>query len=108
MSIPDDDKKVLTPEALAGEDLDDWQVREGWLRIRFDTQTFATGLALVNRIGAEAERANHHPDLDVRYPYVEVALTSHDVGGLTRRDVRLARAISTAAADLGVAASTEA
>jgi 4a-hydroxytetrahydrobiopterin dehydratase len=104
MPIPDEDKQVLTPAALAAEGLDDWRVVEGMLRTRFASGTFATGLSLVDRIGAEAERADHHPDIDLRYPYVDVALASHDVDGITQRDVRLARAASAIAADLGVAA----
>ncbi|CAN5477965.1 VOC family protein [soil metagenome] len=43
---------------------------------------------------------NHHPDVELTYPYVDVRLSSHDVGGVTRRDVILARAISEIAAQL--------
>jgi 4a-hydroxytetrahydrobiopterin dehydratase len=57
----------------------------------------------VNRIGASAEKANHHPDLTLTYPQVRVTLSSHDVGGITSRDIDLARTISGHAADLGVA-----
>ena len=49
-------------------------------------------------------RPNHHPDVDLRYPHVNVTLFSHDVFGVTSRDVDLARAISAAAAELGVEA----
>jgi 4a-hydroxytetrahydrobiopterin dehydratase len=45
---------------------------------------------------------NHHPDLDLRYPHVDVRLSSHDAGGVTDRDVKLARTISEYAADEGV------
>ncbi len=83
--------------------LDDWRQLFSALHTRFLTGDFATGLALVNAIGALAEEANHHPDLDLRYPHLNVTLTSHDVSGVTSRDVDLARAISAAAADLGVA-----
>lgn len=55
-------------------------------------------------IGAEAERANHHPDVDLRYAHLDIALRSHDVGAITTRDVRLARAISAIAARRGLAA----
>lgn len=107
MPIPDADKQVLTPAEIAQEGLDDWRLVDGWLRARFASGTFAAGLELVNRIGAHAEEANHHPDIDLRYPYVDVGLVSHDVGGITRRDVRLARATSAAAAELGIAAAPE-
>jgi 4a-hydroxytetrahydrobiopterin dehydratase len=58
----------------------------------------------VNLIGEAAEAANHHPDLDLRYPLLNVRLLSHDVGGVTERDVALARRISELAAGLGVTA----
>jgi 4a-hydroxytetrahydrobiopterin dehydratase len=70
----------------------------------FKTGTFAKGLALVNAIGKLAEAANHHPDIDLRYTGVAVRLRSHDVDGLSQRDVDLARQISAAARELGVAA----
>ena len=53
-----------------------------------------------SQIGAEAERVDHHPDLDLRYAHVDVTLVSHDVGGVTRRDIRLAGTISEIAARL--------
>ncbi len=53
-----------------------------------------------------AEEANHHPDLDLRYPFLAVKLVSHDVGGVTSRDLELAGRISELAAAAGVAADT--
>lgn len=84
--------------------LSDWRRLFDTLRARYRTGDFATGLQLVIRIGALAEEANHHPDVDLRYPTVAVTLWSHDVGGVTSRDVDLARLISRAAADLEVEA----
>ncbi|RPH83470.1 MAG: 4a-hydroxytetrahydrobiopterin dehydratase [Candidatus Rokuibacteriota bacterium] len=54
---------------------------------------FREALAFVNRVGALAERAGHHPDIDIRYSAVTLALTSHDAGGLSEKDFELARAI---------------
>ena len=54
---------------------------------------FREALAFVNRVGALAERAGHHPDIDLRYSAVTLALTSHDAGGLSGKDFELARAI---------------
>lgn len=99
-----DDKQVLSPAEVADEGLDDWRLVDGWLRTRFASGSFAAGLQLVDRIGAAAEAANHHPDIDLRYPYVDVALVSHDVDGITRRDVRLAREVSAIAAELEITA----
>jgi 4a-hydroxytetrahydrobiopterin dehydratase len=84
--------------------LTDWRQLFEALRTRFLTGDFATGLTLVNRIGELAEEANHHPDVDLRYPHVNVALCSHDVFGVTSRDLDLARRISAVAAELGVTA----
>lgn len=88
--------------------LSDWRQLFEALRTRFLTGDFATGLRLVARIGELAEAANHHPDVDLRYPHVNVTLFSHDVFGVTSRDVDLARGISDAAAELGVAADPSA
>ncbi len=74
------------------------------LTVTFRTRKFSAGLELVNRIGASAEEANHHPDLTLTYPEVGVTLSSHDVGGITSRDIDLARTIGGHAADLGAAA----
>ena len=70
----------------------------GSLSATFDSGDFATGLRLVNTIGELAEAENHHPDLTLTYPSVGVRLTSHDAGGVTARDVRMARSISERAA----------
>ena len=51
-----------------------------------------------------AEELDHHPDVDLRYPHVTLTTVSHDVGHLTARDRELARRVSAAARDLGVAA----
>jgi 4a-hydroxytetrahydrobiopterin dehydratase len=54
---------------------------------------FAGALAFVNDVGALAEAANHHPDIDIRWDTVTLRLTTHSAGGLTRRDLDLAGAI---------------
>ena len=71
----------------------------GWARAgdeivkTFDCGTFPAAIAFVVRIGFFAERMDHHPDLDVRWKHVRVALTTHDAGGLTNKDFDLAREI---------------
>jgi 4a-hydroxytetrahydrobiopterin dehydratase len=55
---------------------------------------FRDAIAFVNAVADEAERLNHHPDICIRrYRTVELRLTSHDAGGITKRDLALARAI---------------
>jgi len=93
---------TLTAEQFAQEGLSDWTWRDDAIHAHLETGDFATGLRLVNRIGEAAEAMNHHPDLDLRYPHLDVTLSSHDVGGVTDRDVKLARAISEYAAAEGV------
>jgi 4a-hydroxytetrahydrobiopterin dehydratase len=96
--------ETLTGDHIATLGLADWRTLQSKLHARFRTGDFATGLALVNAIAAAAEEANHHPDVDLRYTHVLVALISHDVGGKTERDVALARRISELAAELGASA----
>lgn len=102
-----DPKKTLTSAEIAEAALADWRQDGEMLTARFATGDFATGLDLVHRIGASAEEANHHPDLTLTYPEVTATLTSHDVGGITTRDLDLARAISEHAATLGVPAAED-
>ena len=102
MSIPEDDKRALTGDEVAREVPGDWRQLRGAIHARFATGDFLTGLRFVTRVAAVAEEANHHPDVDLRYPHVDVALASHDVGALTARDVRLSRVISEIATEEGV------
>lgn len=54
---------------------------------------FRTALAFVTYVGELAEHANHHPDVDIRYDRVRLALSTHSEGGLTGKDLELARKI---------------
>ena len=99
-----DPTQTLTAAEVSAAALADWRQDGESLTARFATADFATGLELVNRIGASAEEANHHPDLTLTYPQVTVTLSSHDVGGITSRDIDLARTISDHAATLRVSA----
>lgn len=101
-----DTTSILTGPQIEAEGLADWRPLLGVLMARFRTGDFATGLALVTRLGEAAEAANHHPDVELSYPTVTIRLSSHDVGGITSRDVDLARTISALAKDVGAAADT--
>jgi 4a-hydroxytetrahydrobiopterin dehydratase len=92
----------LTGQQIADEALEGWANLLGGLQTRIRTGDFATGLKIVDAIGAAAEGMDHHPDLDLRYTHVDVRLRSHDVRAITERDVRLARAISSIASASGV------
>lgn len=88
-------------------DLPQWRLLYHALQTRFLTGDYATGLRLVQEIGAAAEELDHHPDLDLRHGHLNVRLYSHDVMGVTERDVRLARRISELARAAGVQAAPE-
>ncbi len=103
--MSDDPKQVMSYPAVRDSGLDDWRWLLGILHARFRTGSFVKGLELANRIGEAAEAADHHPDLDLSYPTLDVRLVSHDVGGVTSRDLDLARQISEIAAGLGVEAA---
>ena len=60
----------------------------------FEFQDFVRTMQFVNKVAEAAEGANHHPDIDIRYNKVTMALTSHDSGGVTNRDVKMAKKIS--------------
>lgn len=89
-------------EVTARVDARHWRVLLGRLHATFATGTFEAGMTFARRVADAAELADHHPDVDLRYPSVHIALVSHDANGLTERDVALAAAISAIADELGV------
>ncbi len=98
-------EKITAEQFTAADGVDDWQVLgSGQVGTVFHTGSFDKGVDLVVRIGALADAANHHPDVDLRYPTVTVRLSTHEVDGLSERDVALAAEISAAAAEVGVEA----
>jgi 4a-hydroxytetrahydrobiopterin dehydratase len=70
--------------------LPDWKIDNGELVRTFKFEDFVTALGFVNRVAALAEKAGHHPDIDIRYNKVRLALVTHDAGGLTSKDFELA------------------
>lgn len=79
--------------ALAAEGGPDWHLIAGKLVKTVALADFVGALAYVGEVGHLAEAANHHPDIDIRYNRVSLALTTHDSGGITRLDLDLAGAI---------------
>jgi len=97
----------LTADELAGlEGLDDWRFVLGAIHTELRAESFGAAASLVSSIAEAADAAGHHPDVDLRYPsIVHVVLTTHATGGVTARDVALAREISSLAAGAGATAS---
>ena len=99
---------VSADEFAALEGLDDWRFLLGAIRADFVAPSFLSAASLVSTIARAAERAAHHPDIDVRYPgRVRVLLTTHATGGLTSLDVELARQISALSAAVGAVAEPQ-
>jgi len=86
---------ALTDAQIASElkTLPAWRHEKGALRRVYKTDGWPTTLMLVNAIGFVAEAADHHPDLAVSWGKVEVSLWTHSAGGITPKDVALARAV---------------
>ena len=74
-------------------ELHGWVLSRGALRCEFKFETFPKALEFVARVGAMAEEADHHPDIDIRYRVVKLALSTHEVGGISEKDFALAAAI---------------
>jgi 4a-hydroxytetrahydrobiopterin dehydratase len=72
-----------------------WRLHEGKLVREWIFKDFVAAMIFVNQIAAMAESAGHHPDIDIRYNRVILALISHDAGGITRRDESFATHLST-------------
>jgi 4a-hydroxytetrahydrobiopterin dehydratase len=77
----------------AARTLDGWERSGGALRRSVTFESFLDGIDGVRRIAELAERADHHPDIDIRWRTVNLALATHSEGGITDKDVALAREI---------------
>jgi 4a-hydroxytetrahydrobiopterin dehydratase len=86
---------VLGPDDVAErlQSLSGWRLEEGKLVKSYTFPDFVAAVDFVNRLTVVAQAQNHHPDLLVGWGKVTVQLSSHDVGGITGRDFRLAAAL---------------
>ena len=86
------DRTLLTPEALKQflAEHPEWKHEGGMIRRTYEAPDFLEGIEFVSRVAKAAEAANHHPDIDIRWRKVTLALVTHDAGGLTWRDTKLA------------------
>lgn len=70
-----------------------WKLVEGELRKTFECGTFADSIKFVNDVAELAEKEDHHPDIDIRFKRVHIALVTYDSDGITKRDAELAEKI---------------
>jgi 4a-hydroxytetrahydrobiopterin dehydratase len=70
---------------------DGWDEVDGALERTFELATFPEAIAFVNRVAELAEAENHHPDIRIDYRKVTLRWWTHTAGGVTERDVELAR-----------------
>jgi 4a-hydroxytetrahydrobiopterin dehydratase len=69
----------------------DWKRRGATISRTFQFKDFVAAIKFVNAVAKLAEKARHHPNLDIRWNKVTLTLTTHREGGLTERDFKLAR-----------------
>jgi 4a-hydroxytetrahydrobiopterin dehydratase len=67
-----------------------WALEGGMIRRTYAFKDFRVAMAFVNKVADAANAADHHPDIDIRYSKVTLGLVTHDAGGLTARDTKLA------------------
>jgi 4a-hydroxytetrahydrobiopterin dehydratase len=79
------------------ESLPGWSREGGAIVKTYKFGKFADGIAFVGRVAKEADAMDHHPDIDIRYTKIRVALSTHDAGGITGMDAKLASKIETLA-----------
>lgn len=85
---------------LSGNELDEavramngWQLKDGKLQKSFRFSNFIDAFGFMTRIALEAEKINHHPDWSNVYNTVTIKLSTHDTGGITDYDIKLAKII---------------
>lgn len=73
-----------------------WKLGAGAITATWEFHDFVAAMQFVNQVAALAERAQHHPDIDIRWNKVRLSLSTHDAGGITAKDFELARQIDPA------------
>ena len=83
----------LTPAQIksALATVPDWKKQRAAIFRTYEFKDFVAAMKFVNAVAKVAEKASHHPDIDIRWNKVTLALTTHDAGGLTEKDFDLAR-----------------
>ncbi|EDP75278.1 4a-hydroxytetrahydrobiopterin dehydratase [Hydrogenivirga sp. 128-5-R1-1] len=94
--------KVLSKEEIDKDlsELEGWELGDGYIHKEFNTKNWKTTIFVVNTIAGLAEAHWHHPDLEVSFKKVRVKLTTHEAGGVTERDIKLAKEIDRLVGDV--------
>ena len=90
MSVYTDDQITKGLQTLNG-----WSRSGKEIKRTFEMKDFVHAMGFVNSVALLAEKANHHPDIDIRWNKVILTLSTHSAGGLTEKDFALAGAIDT-------------
>jgi 4a-hydroxytetrahydrobiopterin dehydratase len=69
----------------------DWKKTGAAITRTYQFKDFPAAIKFVNAVAKPAEKANHHPDIDIRWNKVTLTLSTHDAGGLTQKDFSLAK-----------------
>ena len=96
-------RALLTPDELGAalRELPGWELQGGKLRRALTFADFVEAFAFMTRVALEAEKLDHHPDWSNVWNRVAIALWTHDAGGITQRDLELAKKIEDAARAAG-------
>ena len=74
--------------------LNGWQYQNNQIEKEYSLKDFKSALSFVNKLGEEAERMGHHPDISIHsYNKVKITLSTHSEGGVTGKDFNLAEKI---------------
>lgn len=86
--LSDENLRQALPE------LKGWNLESGELVRTWTFADFVKAMHFVNQVAQAAETAGHHPDIDIRYNRVRLALSTHDAGGITANDMSMAKRIN--------------
>jgi 4a-hydroxytetrahydrobiopterin dehydratase len=93
--MSDDDYRKLSDEEISQQvvKLDGWKVVHGKINKTFKFDDFVQAFAFMTKVAMEAEKMNHHPEWFNVYDTVRIDLVTHDVGGISDYDIKLAKTI---------------
>ncbi len=90
------ENKLLGPQEIKSlqKELPEWEISQSQLKREWQFSNFVEAFGFITKVAIVSEAMNHHPDWSNVYAKVTIKLTTHDMGGLTHRDIRLAKAVN--------------